>query len=233
MIDYGHYIDEPVPSGEGVVTVGPGERLEDVFILRPGSSALPYDRIVAMEGAEVRVCVIVMPGTDAEVPLRVDLAGENASVRLGGAYLCGGRETVSFRTELRHRVGHCVSDQLFNGIAGGDAHAEFHGRIVVAPDAQKTEAYQTNHNIVVSDTARVDTKPQLEIYADDVKCTHGATVGSLNADEQFYMRSRGIPEKEARILQMISFITPVLEMISDPGQREEVAAEIEKNIRAI
>lgn len=233
MIDCGHYVDEPVPSGEGVVVVGAGERLDDVFILRPGSSALPYDRIVAMEGSEVKVCVIVMPGTDAGVPLRVDLAGENASVKLGGAYLCGGGESVSFRTELRHRVGHCVSEQLFNGIAGGNSRAEFHGRIVVAPDAQKTEAYQTNHNIVVSDTARVDTKPQLEIYADDVKCTHGSTVGSLNADEQFYMRSRGIPEKEARILQMISFITPVLDMISDSGKREEIAAEIERNVRAI
>ena len=101
----------------------------------------------------------------------------------------------------------------------------------MAPGADRTEAYQVNHNIVLSDKAKVDTRPQLEIYADDVKCSHGATVGSLNADEEFYMRSRGIPQKEAKVLQMISFVAPVLERIADPGERERTAAEVEEAIR--
>ena len=98
----------------------------------------------------------------------------------------------------------------------------FDGRIIVAPDAQQTEAYQENHNILLSDDAHVETTPQLEIYADDVKCSHGATVGRLDEDAQFYMRSRGIPEKEARVLQMLSFLSPV----TPEGREKEVDAAV-------
>ena len=108
---------------------------------------------------------------------------------------------------------------------------KFYGKIIVAPDAQKTEAYQTNHNLIVSAGAKAEAKPQLEIYADDVKCSHGATVGQLNEDEQFYMRSRGIPENEARVLQMISFIAPVLAKVEDENRREELQATVEAAIR--
>ena len=110
---------------------------------------------------------------------------------------------------------------------------DFYGKIVVAQDAQKTEAYQENHNILLSDDARVNTKPQLEIYADDVKCSHGATVGRLNEEEQFYMRSRGIPEQEARALQMISFLAPVLESVMDSQQRETLLQLTEDAIRKV
>jgi Fe-S cluster assembly protein SufD len=122
---------------------------------------------------------------------------------------------------------------LFKGIAGGASRVDFYGKIIVAQDAQKTEAYQENHNILLSDEAKVDTKPQLEIYADDVKCSHGATIGRLNEEEQFYMRSRGISLEDAKVLQMISFIAPVLENIPDEAQREAVAAQFESDIRNI
>lgn len=233
MVDYGHYIDAPIPEGEGVVTVGEGEVLERVFIVRSGSERLPFDKIVALRDSRVDICIIVMPGVDIEIPLYADLAGEGAYVSMNGIYLCGKNEKVTFRTDVRHRVGGCISEQLFNGIAGGRSHVAFYGKIAVAPDAQKTEAYQSNHNILVSDDAKVDTKPQLEIYADDVKCSHGATIGSLNADEQFYMRSRGISEAEAKVLQMISFVAPVLAHIKDDNLREETAAEVEMSIRAL
>ena len=101
----------------------------------------------------------------------------------------------------------------------------------MAQDAQRTEAYQENHNILLSDGAKVDTKPQLEIYADDVKCSHGATIGRLNEEEQFYMRSRGITLEDAKVLQMISFIAPVLENIPDESQRCSAAAQFEDSIR--
>jgi Fe-S cluster assembly protein SufD len=110
---------------------------------------------------------------------------------------------------MHHRAPGCISHQLINGIAGGTSKVTFDGRIVVAPDAQQTEAYQENHNILLSETARVETTPQLEIYADDVKCSHGATVGRLDEDALFYMRTRGIPEREARMLQILSFLSPV------------------------
>ena len=132
---------------------------------------------------------------------------------------------------MNHREGHCKSEQIFNTLAAGSSKSAFFGKIVVAPDAQKTEAYQENHNIVLSDEAYVNTKPRLEIYADDVKCSHGATVGKLNEDEQFYMRSRGIPEAEARILQMLSFLSPVIDKVADPEKREALRGRVEREIR--
>ena len=134
---------------------------------------------------------------------------------------------------MHHDMPHCNSRQLFKGIAGGASRVDFYGKIIVAQDAQKTEAYQENHNILLSDGAKVDTKPQLEIYADDVKCSHGATIGRLNEEEQFYMRSRGISLEDAKVLQMISFIAPVLECVEDPDRRNEYAAEFESHIRNI
>ena len=152
---------------------------------------------------------VVLPGESRDVDVAVDLVGEGAEVDLKGLYLCAGDERVNFRILMHHRAGGCVSRQLFNGIAGGSARVTFEGRIVVAPDAQKTEAYQENHNIVLTDAARVETTPQLEIYADDVKCSHGATVGRLDEEALFYMRTRGVPERDARVLQMLSFLSPV------------------------
>ena len=132
---------------------------------------------------------------------------------------------MNFRILMHHRAGGCVSHQLFNGIAGGSSRVTFDGRIIVAPDAQQTEAYQENHNIVLSDNAHVETTPQLEIYADDVKCSHGATTGRLDEDALFYMRTRGVPEAEAKVLQMISFLSAVT-----PEGRED---EIETAVRAL
>jgi Fe-S cluster assembly protein SufD len=129
-------------------------------------------------------------------------------------------------------VPHCNSRQLFKGVAGGSSRVDFYGKIIVAQDAQRTEAYQENHNILLSDDARVDTKPQLEIYADDVKCSHGATIGRLNEEEQFYMRSRGITLEDAKVLQMISFLAPVLEAVPE-SEREDVALQLESAIRKL
>ena len=141
----------------------------------------------------------------------IDMEAEGADVELKGLYLCSAEAKASIRVNMRHTVGGSRSNQLFRGLVDGNARVEFDGRIVVAPDAQKTEAYQTAQTLQLSDTAVVQTSPQLEIYADDVKCSHGATVGSLNEDEQFYMRSRGISLEEARRLQIISFLSPVTE----------------------
>ena len=176
-------------------------------------------------GEKLELSFVVLPGESRDIDVAIDLVGEGAEVMLKGLYLCGGDERVNFRILMHHRAPGCVSHQLFNGIASGSSKVTFEGRIVVAPDAQKTEAYQENHNIVLSDNAHVEATPQLEIYADDVKCSHGATVGRLDEDAQFYMRSRGIPEQEARVLQMLSFLSPVT-----PEGREE---EIEGAVRAL
>ena len=184
-------------------------------------------------GQKTDVVLLIMPGVSCDIKMDVRLAGEGAEANIYGAYVCGGEEKVRIAVDMHHDMPYCNSRQLFKGIAGGTSKVDFYGKIIVAQDAQRTEAYQENHNILLSDGAKVDTKPQLEIYADDVKCSHGATIGRLNEEEQFYMRSRGISLEDARVLQMISFIAPVLENIPDESQRESIAAEIESQIRKI
>ena len=190
-------------------------------------------RIVVERDGRVDVVVLVMPGVSEDLKIDVELAGEGAEANIYGAYVCGADERVKISVDMHHKVPHCNSRQLFKGIAGGSSRVDFYGKIIVAQDAQRTEAYQENHNILLSDHAKVDTKPQLEIYADDVKCSHGATIGRLNEEEQFYMRSRGITLEDAKVLQMISFIAPVLECIPDEAQREAVSEQFESEIRTI
>ena len=177
--------------------------------------------------------LLVYPGVSTDIALNVELQGEGAQANIYGAYVCGADERVKIAVDMHHKVPRCNSRQLFKGIAGGKSRVDFYGKIIVAQDAQRTEAYQENHNILLSDDAKVDTKPQLEIYADDVKCSHGATIGRLNEEEQFYMRSRGITLEDARVLQMISFLAPVLEAIPDEAQREEIALQLESAIRSL
>lgn len=189
--------------------------------------------IEVQSGQRKDMVLLVYPGVSCDVKLDVRLAGEGAEANIYGAYVCGGSEKVKISVDMHHDLPHCNSRQLFKGIAGGTSKVDFYGKIIVAQDAQRTEAYQENHNILLSDGAKVDTKPQLEIYADDVKCSHGATIGRLNEEEQFYMRSRGITLEDAKVLQMISFIAPVLETIQDEAQREHLAAALEDAIRNI
>ena len=190
-------------------------------------------QIVVEGDARVDVVVLVFPGVSADVKLDVHLVGEGAEANVYGAYVCGGEEKVKIAVDMYHDEPHCNSRQLFKGIAGGVSKVDFYGKIIVAQDAQRTEAYQENHNILLTDGAKVDTKPQLEIYADDVKCSHGATIGRLNEEEQFYMRSRGISLEDAKVLQMISFIAPVLENIQEEPEREQLAARFEEAIRKL
>ena len=193
---YGNYI-QPV-FGDDCIRVGAGERRELRYVVLPG------------EGREIRV--------------DIDLVGEGASLDIKGLYLCPADERVQFTLRVHHRVPGCVSHQFFKGIAGGTARVGFDGTILVAPDAQQTEAYQENHNLLLSEAAVVETRPQLEIYADDVKCSHGATVGRLDPLARFYMCSRGVPEDEARVLQMLSFLSPVMEGLSDADRARVEAA---------
>lgn len=188
--------------------------------------------IEVQSGQRKDMVLLVYPGVSCDVKLDVRLAGEGAEANIYGAYICGGEERVKIAVDMHHDLPHCNSRQLFKGIAGGTSKVDFYGKIIVAQDAQRTEAYQENHNLLLSDGAKVDTKPQLEIYADDVKCSHGATIGRLNEEEQFYMRSRGITLEDARVLQMISFIAPVLENIPE-DEREAVAAKFEEAVRSI
>ena len=204
--------------------------MTEVIIVQDGQLLRSMD---VQAGQRTDMVLLVMPGVSCDVRLDVHLVGEGAEANVYGAYVCGGEEKVKIAVDMYHDVPHCNSRQLFKGIAGGVSKVDFYGKIIVAQDAQRTEAYQENHNILLTDGAKVDTKPQLEIYADDVKCSHGATIGRLNEEEQFYMRSRGISLEDAKVLQMISFIAPVLEHVEDEVQREHSAASLEAAIRNI
>jgi Fe-S cluster assembly protein SufD len=206
------------------------ETVRKVYVLPDVS--LP-ESIVVERDAKVEVVVLAMPGVSCDLKMDVRLAGEGAEANIFGAYVCGAQEKLRIAVDMHHDLPHCNSRQLFKGIAGGTSRVDFYGKIIVAQDAQRTEAYQENHNILLSDGAKVDTKPQLEIYADDVKCSHGATIGRLNEEEQFYMRSRGITLEDAKVLQMISFIAPVLENIPEESYRESLASQFEESIRTI
>lgn len=197
-----------------------------------GRDVVP-ETIVLGRDEELSVLLIALPGVSADVSLKVDLNGEGARFALNGVGISTADEKIRVHVELRHNVPGCSSSQLFKNLVGGMARVDFYGRIIVAQDAQKTEAYQANHNLLLSETARVNTKPQLEIYADDVKCSHGATIGKLNEDEQFYMRSRGISLAEARFLQMISFVSPVFELVPEETERERLKNEVEAALRTM
>ena len=204
--------------------------MTEVIIVQDGQLLRSMD---VQAGQRADMVLLVMPGVSCDVKLDVHLVGEGAEANIYGAYVCGGDEKVKIAVDMYHDVPHCNSRQLFKGIAGGVSKVDFYGKIIVAQDAQRTEAYQENHNILLTDGAKVDTKPQLEIYADDVKCSHGATIGRLNEEEQFYMRSRGISLEDAKVLQMISFIAPVLEHVEDEARREHASSELETAIRNV
>jgi Fe-S cluster assembly protein SufD len=154
--------------------------------------------------------------------IRAKLAGEGLECILNGLYLTRGEQLADHHMIVEHAQPHCASHEYFNGILDDKSKGVFHGRIYVHPIAQKTDAKQTNKNLLLSDDATVDTKPQLEIYADDVKCTHGATVGQLNEESIFYLRSRGIPEKTARRMLIHAFAGEIIERVKCEPVREQL-----------
>jgi Fe-S cluster assembly protein SufD len=161
----------------------------------------------------------------------VNLAGEYAENHLYGMALTDKQQHVDNYTNVVHAVPNCVSNEFFKYVLDDYSSGAFRGRIYVAKDAQKTAAYQTNRNICLTPNAKMNTRPQLEIYADDVKCSHGATIGQLNEEALFYLRSRGIPEKEARLLLMFAFTHDVIENIRLEPLKERIHELVEKRFR--
>ena len=156
------------------------------------------------------------------------LADEGADCTLNGLYLAGGNQLIDNHTDIDHARPHGTSHELYKGILGGRARGVFNGRIRVRPDAQKTDAKQTNKALLLSDEAQVNTKPQLEIFANDVRCTHGATVGQLSQDALFYLRTRGIGLDDARSLLVRAFAADVTSRVA----LEPVRAELDRLLAA-
>ncbi|TAK10633.1 MAG: Fe-S cluster assembly protein SufD [Acidobacteria bacterium] len=154
------------------------------------------------------------------------LDGEGAECTLNGLYLAGGDALVDNHTSIDHAKAHCPSHEVYKGILSGRAKAVFNGKIVVRQDAQKTDAKQTNKALLLSDDATINTKPQLEIFADDVKCTHGAAIGQLDDDAMFYLRARGIAERDARDILIHAFAGEILDHITIDAVRAKVESAV-------
>jgi Fe-S cluster assembly protein SufD len=181
--------------------------------IRQGRSANVASHSVLLGGALVRNNVHPV------------LAGEGGDCLINGLFIGRGRQHMDNYMKVEHASPHCGSRQFYNGILDDHARGVFHGRIIVHKDAQKTDAKQTNRNLLLSDDAQIDTKPQLEIYADDVKCTHGATIGQISEESLFYLRSRGLEEKSARALLLFAFASESLERMK-PGPVREFLEKI-------
>ncbi|HEX3348567.1 MAG TPA: Fe-S cluster assembly protein SufD [Acetobacteraceae bacterium] len=164
----------------------------------------------------------------ARMEVHARLGGPNAAAHLNAAQLLGGRQHADFTTVVSHDAPSCASRQTVKNVLTGRSRGVFQGRIEVARVAQKTDGYQMNQALLLSPHAEIDSKPQLQIYADDVKCSHGCTVGELNADQLFYLRSRGIPAADARAILVRAFLTEAL----DPIAHEPTRAAMEQMIDA-
>jgi Fe-S cluster assembly protein SufD len=158
------------------------------------------------------------------------LAGDGGECLINGLFIGNGRQHLDNYMLVEHASAHCGSRQFYNGILDDRAHGVFHGRIVVHKDAQKTDAKQTNRNLLLSDEAQIDTKPQLEIFADDVKCTHGATIGQIEENALFYLRSRGIDEVSARRLLLLAFASECLDRMKEGPARSHAERLIHKHL---
>jgi Fe-S cluster assembly protein SufD len=161
-------------------------------------------------GASLTAHAFSLGGLLSRSELRTRLAGEGGSLAANGLYMGGGSQVVDNFSWVEHAVPRCTTQEIYKGILAGKSRGVFAGRIVVQPGAQKTQAYQMNSNLLLSEDAVVDTKPQLEIFADDVKCGHGGTVGQLDEGALFYLRSRGIAEEEAQSLLVWAFASEMV-----------------------
>jgi Fe-S cluster assembly protein SufD len=189
---------------------------------------------VVEAGASAKIVLAVLPAArEAVCRVRVALAGEGAECRLYGLFIAGAGERAEIRTEIEHLAADCASTQDVRGVASGDGRGVFDGRIRVAPGAGRTQAFQQNHNLLLSDSASIETRPHLEIYADDVKCSHGATIGQLDPQAVFYMRQRGLDEDEARKLQLYGFVRTVIDHIPSPEEAEKTDAVVTAKIDSL
>ncbi len=216
------------------------------LVLEEGA-ALDHVRVIADEGGAAHVATTeVVQGRDSRYAssalslrgsfvrhdVNVRLSGEGAECSLDGLYLAGGRDFVDHHTTIDHAVPHCASRELYKGILGGEARAVFNGKVIVRAHAQKSDAQQTNRNLLLSGRAEIDTKPELQIFADDVKCAHGAAIGQLDDQALFYLKSRGVGERLGRHLLTLGFGQEMVDRIAVPSLHPWLGRALSDRLRA-
>lgn len=206
------------------VVLGENARLEHSKLQEESRKAFHICTIEARQGAGSSFVsqAVSIGAALARHDINTRFVAPGSTCVMNGLYLGGGRQHVDFHTRLFHDAPDCTSQQHYKGILDGRSRGVFNGQVHVAKDAQRTDAEQSNHNLLLSRDAEIDTKPQLEIYADDVKCAHGITVGQLDENQMFYLRSRGVPEVEARGMLTYGFACDIAERLSVEALRERV-----------
>jgi Fe-S cluster assembly protein SufD len=206
------------------LAVGEGAELEHLKLQEEGAAAFHLSSLRAQlgRGCDFTSHSMALGSRLSRCHLYTLLEAEDAQCVLNGLYLAQDDQLVDHHMTVDHARPRGTSHEYFHGILAGRSKGVFHGRILVRPQAQKTDAKQTNKNLLLSDTATIDTKPQLEIYADDVKCTHGATVGQLSEDAIFFLRSRGIGPAAARRMLVHAFAGEIIERVKHAPLREEL-----------
>ena len=206
------------------IVAGDNAALEYVKFQDEAGAAFHLATIAARLGRASKVSIhsFALGAKLSRTNIRAQLAGEGLECILNGLYLTRGEQLADHHMIVEHAQPHCASHEYFNGILDDKSKGVFHGRILVREIAQKTDAKQTNKNLLLSDNATADTKPQLEIYADDVKCTHGATIGQLNAESIFYLRARGIGQDNARRMLIHAFAGEIIARVKHDSVREKL-----------
>jgi Fe-S cluster assembly protein SufD len=231
-------VEDYVSLGEGAtfsnaateLVAGDNANVSHYMIVREGDQAYNFSTLRIQQGRHANVAThsLLLSGALVRNNVHPVLAGEGSECLINGLFMANGRQHMDNYMLVEHASPHCDSRQFYNGILNGQSHGVFHGRIIVHKDAQKTDAKQTNRNLLLSDDAQIDTKPQLEIYADDVKCTHGATIGQVDENALFYLRSRGLAEAAARHVLLLAFANECLDRMNSP----QVRAHLEKLVVA-
>lgn len=215
-----------------VVQIDIGEDAKLDWVKYQGEAAEAYHiaamRIRLAENAEFDGGFFALGSAIGRDDVAVTVAGSGARCALNGVTLGRGKQSLTTLTSLDHAVAGANSDQAFKSVLDEGAQAAFQGKVIVRPDAQKTEAHQSNHNLLLARTAEVNTKPELEILADDVACSHGATVGEIDKDAMFYLLSRGLDEATARRLLVEGFVAEIVERVSVESARDQIARAVGK-----
>ena len=209
--------------------------LSRVVLVEEGPDGLHFGEMAAVLGAGSRLSgfVLLLGGRTVRHEAAVRSEGQASRCDLNGTFLISGRQEANILTTVDHMAPGGETREIFKGVATGRAHGAFQGRITVRPGAQKVDAHQLSRNLVLSPRAAIDTKPELEIYADDVKCSHGAAVGDLDEAALFYLRARGIPEQEARRMLIEAFAREALELIEQPALREHLQGRLARRLATL
>ncbi len=223
-LDENHHLTNTVTE----IAAGENGTVDYVKVQREGTAAFHISNVVAHQArsSSVTTHFIDLGAQLGRNDLVTVLDGEGAEALLNGLYVTSGSQLIDNHTTIDHAQPHCSSREFYKGVLDGKSTGVFNGKIIVRKDAQKTDSKQSDKNLLLSEDAVINTKPQLEIYADDVKCTHGATIGQIDSESIFYLRSRGIGLEEARKLLIVAFANDIIDRVKFQPLRERLSAEL-------